>query len=92
MQAFDTRCYPRLMNISYKDHIINEDVCRKIQAAIGKYNTPDLSHATDTKMVWPNLKVFWLNKKHSTGHSEGKEEKKRRKVNRRGDGKTILMS
>ena len=26
------------MNISYKDHVTNEEVCRKIQAAIGEYN------------------------------------------------------
>ena len=33
------RCYPRLLNNSNKDHITNEDVHRKIQAAIGKYDT-----------------------------------------------------
>ena len=48
--AFEMRCYPRLFNISYKDHnprlfnisykdhVTNKEVCRKIQAAIGKYN------------------------------------------------------
>ena len=35
MQAFEMRCYLRLMNISYKDHVINEEVHRKIEAAIG---------------------------------------------------------
>ena len=34
-QAFEMRCYRRLLNISYKDHVTNEDVRRKIQAAIG---------------------------------------------------------
>ena len=24
------RCYRRLLNISYKDHVTNEEVCRKI--------------------------------------------------------------
>ena len=38
MQAFEMRCYRRLLNISYKDHVTNEDVRRKIQAAIGKYD------------------------------------------------------
>ena len=37
MQAFEVRCYRRLLNISYKDHVTNEEVRRKIQAAIGKY-------------------------------------------------------
>ena len=36
--AFEMRCYRRLLNISYKDHVNNEDVRRKVQAAIGKYN------------------------------------------------------
>ena len=33
----EMRCYRRLLNISYKDHITNEIVCKKIQAAIGPY-------------------------------------------------------
>ena len=37
-QAFEMRCYRRLMNISYKDHVTNEEVRRKIQAAIGEYD------------------------------------------------------
>ena len=31
-------CYRRLLNISYKDHVTNEDVRRKIQAAIREYD------------------------------------------------------
>ena len=37
-QAFEMRCYRRLLNISYKDHATNEEVRRKIQAAIGEYD------------------------------------------------------
>ena len=37
-QAFEMRCYQRLLNISYKDHVTNEEVPRKIQAAIGEYD------------------------------------------------------
>ena len=33
-QVFEVRCYRRLLNISYKDHVTNEEVRRKIQAAI----------------------------------------------------------
>ena len=32
------RCYRRLLNISYKDHVTNEEVGRKIQAAIEEYD------------------------------------------------------
>ena len=37
-QAFEMRCYRRLLNISYKDHVTNEEVRRKIQAAICEYD------------------------------------------------------
>ena len=37
-QAFEMRCYRRLLNISYKDHVTNEEVRRKIQVAIGEYD------------------------------------------------------
>ena len=33
----EMRCYRRLLNISYKDRVTNEEVRRKIQAAIGEY-------------------------------------------------------
>ena len=37
-QVFEMRCYRRLLNISYKDHVTNEEVRRKIRAAIGEYD------------------------------------------------------
>ena len=37
-QAFEMRCYRRLLNISYKDHVTNEEVRRKIKTAIGIYD------------------------------------------------------
>ena len=37
MQAFEMRCYRRLLIISYKDHVTYEEVRKKIQAAIGDY-------------------------------------------------------
>ena len=37
-QAFKKRCYQRLLNISYKDHVTNEEVRSKTQAAIGTYD------------------------------------------------------
>ena len=33
----EIRCYRRQLNISFKDHVTNEEVRRKIQAAIGEY-------------------------------------------------------
>ena len=45
MQAFEMRCYRRLLNISYKEHV------RKIQAATGKYEEP-LTLVKKQKLRW----------------------------------------
>ena len=50
-QASEMRCYRRLLNISYKDHITNEEVRRKIQAAIGKYDE-HLTLVKKRKLRW----------------------------------------
>ena len=65
MQAFDMRCYQRLLNISYKDHVANEEGRRKIQAAIGEYDE-----------LLTLVKVFWFSKDNPTGHSERKKKKR----------------
>ena len=76
-QAFEMRCYQRLLNISYKDHVTNEEVRRKIQAAIGEYDEL-LTLVKKRKLRWfgPCLKVFWFSKDNPTGHS-GRKKKKR---------------
>ena len=35
IQAMEIRCYRKILHISYKDHVTNEEVCAKIQQAIG---------------------------------------------------------
>ena len=77
-QAFEMRCYRRLLNISYKDHVTYEDVRRKIQAAIGEYEE-FLSLVKKRKLRWfvrPCLKIFWFSKDNPTGHSERKKKKR----------------
>ena len=37
MQAMEMRCYRMILRISYKDHVTNEEVCAKIQQAIGPH-------------------------------------------------------
>ena len=34
VQVFEMRCYRRLLNISYEDHVTNEEVRRKIKAPL----------------------------------------------------------
>ena len=38
IQAREMRCYRRLLNISYKDHVTNEEVRNRIQNAIGVHD------------------------------------------------------
>ena len=37
IQAMEMRCYRRILHISYKDHVTNEEVRAKIQRAIGPH-------------------------------------------------------
>ena len=38
IQALEMRYYKRLLNISYKDHVMNKKVCNRIQNAIGVHD------------------------------------------------------
>ena len=38
IQALEMRCYRRLLNISYKDHVTNEEMRNRIQNAIGVHD------------------------------------------------------
>ena len=37
IKAMKMRCYRKIIHISYKDHVTNEEVCAKIQQAIGPH-------------------------------------------------------
>ena len=37
IKAMKTRCYRKILRISYKDHVTNEEVRAKIQQAIGPH-------------------------------------------------------
>ena len=50
-QAFEMSCYQRLLNISFKGHVTNEEVRRKIQAGIGEYDE-FLTMARKRKPMW----------------------------------------
>ena len=65
-------CYRKLLNIMYKYRVTNEDVRRKIQAAICEYNKSSRNHGQETKftLVWSYFKVFGFNKDNSTGYCE----------------------
>ena len=52
MQVFEISCCRRLQNISYKDHVTNEDVRRKIQPPNRKYDELLLSLVKKRKLRW----------------------------------------
>ena len=49
-QAVEMRCYRKMLRISYKDHVTNEEVCAKIQQAIGPHE--DLTIVKRGKLQW----------------------------------------
>ena len=81
-QAFEMRCYHRLLNISYKDHVTNEEVHRKIQAAIGEYDEL-LTLVKKRKLRWFGhvSRSSGLAKTILQGTVKGKRKRGRRKRN-----------
>ena len=50
IQALEMRCYWRLLNISYKDHVTKEEVRNRIQNATGVHD--DLTMVKKRKLRW----------------------------------------
>ena len=50
IQAIEMRCYRKILHISYKDHVTNEEVHAKIQQAIGPHE--DLTIVKRRKLQW----------------------------------------
>ena len=51
IQALELRCYRRLLNISYKDHVMNQEVCNRIQNATGMHGDL-LTMVKKRKLSW----------------------------------------
>ena len=85
------RCYRRLLNISYKDHVLNEEVRRKIQAAIGEYDEL-LNLVKKRKLRWFGhvSRSSGLAKTILQGTVKGQRKRDRQK--KRTGGKTISKS
>ena len=79
-QAFEMRCYRRLLNISYKDHATNKKVRRKIQAAIAEYDEL-LTLVKKRKLKWFGhvSRSSGLTKSILLGTVKGKRKRGRRK-------------
>ena len=66
------RCYRKILCISYKDHVTNEEVRAKIQQAIGPHE--DLLHEdrkeTQIAVVWSCFPFIRSGQNHLARHSE----------------------
>ena len=51
IQAMEKRCYRRILRISYKDHVTNEEVRAKVQQGIGPHEDL-LTIAKRRKLKW----------------------------------------
>ena len=80
------RGYRRLLNISYKAHVSNEEIRRQIQIAFGEYDEL-LTMIKKRKLRWfgPVSMSSGLPKTNLQGTVNGR---RRREVDRRSDGKT----
>ena len=62
-------CYRRLLDISYKGHFFPMSrFAERFKQLVENL----LSQETETKVVWPCLKVFWFIEDNLTGQSERK--------------------
>ena len=52
IKAFEMRCYRTLLNISYKDHVPNEEVGKKIKTYLKEYD--------ELVIMVKNRKLRWL--------------------------------
>ena len=75
------RCYRRLLKISCKDHVTNEEVPRKIQAAIGEYDE-HLTLVKKQKLRWSGhvSRSSGLAKTKLQGTMKGKRKRGRQKM------------
>ena len=85
IQAMEMRCYHKILHISYKDHVTSEEVCAKIQQAIG---VPDHRKERLTEVIWTCLPYIRSGQNHLTRHSErGKKTRQtKEKVGRQHQG------
>ena len=51
IQGMEMMCYRKILHISFKDHVTNEEVCGKIQQAIGRHQNL-LTTVKRRKLKW----------------------------------------
>ena len=74
------RCYRKILRISCTDHVTDEEVCAKIQQALGVHQE------THTEMVWTCLPFIKSGQNHLARQSEKAEEHTADNNNKKRDG------
>ena len=74
--AVATNCRLELQPVVTNIPKCDEEICRKIQVAIGEYDELLILVKTESKVVWLRLNIFWFIKDDPKGHSERKKEKR----------------
>ena len=72
IRAMEMRCYCKILHISYKEHVTNEEVCAKIQQAIGPREdlTRRRRKETQTAVVRPCPLFIRSGQNHLARHNE----------------------
>ena len=71
------KCCQMLLNILYKNHETNDNVCEKIQAAMGKF--PDHEQETETKFLGHISRPSGLAKTILQGNVKSKKQSRQKK-------------
>ena len=70
IQAMEMRCYRKILCISYKDHVTNEEVRAKIQQAIDPHEDLLTIVKRQSAVVWSCLLFIRSGQNHLARHSE----------------------
>ena len=71
IQAMVMRCYRKILYLSYKDHVTNEEVRAKIQQATGPHeDLLTIVKETQTAVVWICFPFISSGQNHLAKHSE----------------------
>ena len=73
----EMRCYHKILHISYKDHVTNEEVRAKIQQAIGPHeDLLTIVKRRKTAVVWSCFPFIRSDQNHLARHSERRKKTK----------------
>ena len=73
----EMRCYRKILHISYKDHVTNEEVRAKIQQAIGPHE--DLTMVKRRKLQWYGHVSRSSGQSHLARNNEGGKKRSQTK-------------